>query len=644
MSQKLKSLLDQVPDECQPLLGRLLAASAEHSDLRDYLNTAISQLADHLRSAVVLTSAEGGQWHELATSGDSSTLPPEVLAEAADQAEPVSLGEWMAMPLELDPFATSVLAVQKTGSLNQDQFHGAAAALLAAGLDAQQRYQSARRLSRLETILEITQDWNRTREMEPLLNAMANAATRLLSAERASIFLWDRPRKTLVGRPALGVEGGELRIADDAGIVGQVVQTGQSRRIRSADASEVDRQVDQQLKFLTRNLVCVPLTTHAGQQLGAFEVLNKNEGEFSEEDEQALTELAAHASVALANTQQVQELVAAQDRLVDQAAAEIKLIGQSPAVEAMRGTITRVADTDLAVLVLGENGTGKEVACRMLHYLSRRRSEPFVAVNCAALTETLLESELFGHERGAFTDAYESRAGKFEVASGGTFFLDEIGDLSLGGQAKLLRVLEEKVVVRVGGTTTIETDVRVLAATNQDLGAMVREKSFREDLFFRLNVVTLEMPPLRERGEDIVLLAEHFLKQFCQKAGRRVPKLSAAASKRLMSHRWPGNIRELRNLAERLAYLLPDERLGHDIAATDLAFVFSPQAAAGGGIESDLPLSEATRRFQVDFIQQTIDSTHGNMSEAAVSLGLHRSNLYRKMHQLEMSTSDEDSD
>ena len=212
------------------------------------------------------------------------------------------------------------------------------------------------------------------------------------------------------------------------------------------------------------------------------------------------------------------------------------------------------------MLLLGENGTGKEVVARSIHFGSRRRKHPFIAVNCAALTETLLESELFGHEKGAFTDAHEARAGKFELASGGTLFLDEIGDMSLAGQAKLLRVLEEKTIVRVGGSKPIHTDVRVLAATNQKLAELVRAKRFREDLYFRLNVVTLELPPLRERGDDIMLLAEHFLQQFCRRAGRRVPKFTAAARKRLESHTWPGNVRELRNLMERLAYLSSGDR------------------------------------------------------------------------------------
>jgi Nif-specific regulatory protein len=291
-----------------------------------------------------------------------------------------------------------------------------------------------------------------------------------------------------------------------------------------------------------------------------------------------------------------------------------------------------VADTDLAILVLGENGTGKEVVASSIHYHSRRRNHPFVAVNCAALTETLLESELFGHEKGAFTDAREATAGKFEAADGGTLFLDEIGELSAAGQAKLLRVLEEKVVVRVGGTTPIYTDVRVIAATNRNLSEMVHERRFREDLFFRLNVVSLELPPLRNRGQDVLLLAEHFLEKFAARIGRTKPRLTDEARERLLRHAWPGNVRELRNLMERLAYLSPADA----IEAGDLEFILAPVQRGPSLVPFNLELTDATDRFQTEYIKQAIERHGGNMTDAAAALGLHRSNLYRKMRQLGM--------
>lgn len=283
------------------------------------------------------------------------------------------------------------------------------------------------------------------------------------------------------------------------------------------------------------------------------------------------------------------------------------------------------------MLLLGENGTGKEVVARSLHLQSRRCDQPFVAVNCAAIAETLLESELFGHQKGAFTDAVADRAGKFELASGGTLLLDEIGEMSLAGQAKLLRVLEDKVVVRVGGSTPIQTDVRVIAATNQELAKLVREKRFREDLYFRLTVVTLNLPPLRERSEDVIVLAQFFLDQFGHQIGRPPPALSEDARRRLLSHAWPGNVRELRNLMERIAYLTS----GSVIEESDLAFVLSPSSSGDvSQVPPNLTLSDATDLFQTRYIRQHIDSAAGNLAKAAERMGLHRSNLYRKMKQL----------
>jgi Nif-specific regulatory protein len=583
---------------------------------------------------------EQGNWQTLGESGRPRQLPHSLLADVLDRERPETSDVWIGLPLAPHTANSEVLALcfSRTGAraLPPTELLPLADALAEALAWARTNERSRRRIERLEAIAQIAGRWSQTGAMEPLLVQMAEAATRLLKADRASIFLWDRPNHVLVARPALGLKNNELRIPDDAGVVGQVVHTDQPRRIRASEGAEIDRQVDRSQNYLTRTLLCVPLHGSNGEILGAFEVINKLSGEFTVDDEQALAELAAHAAVALENTQQFEQLLSRHQHVVEQAAENVSLVGGSPAVEALRSTIARVANTDLAVLILGENGTGKEVVAQSIHYQSKRRAEPFVAVNCAALTETLLESELFGHEKGAFTDAHEARPGKFELAAGGTLFLDEIGDLSPGGQAKLLRVLEEKVVVRVGGSRPIHTDARVIAATNQDLAQMVREKRFRQDLYFRLNVVTLSLPPLRDRGDDIMLLAEYFLADFCHKAHRKQLKFSTAARNRLEGHSWPGNVRELRNLMERLAYLLPGER----IEADDLAFILSPAGDGPAVVGLNLPLSQATDQFQVEYIKRHIQRARGNMSEAAKRMGLHRSNLYRKMRQLGMPTAD----
>jgi len=504
---------------------------------------------------------------------------------------------------------------------------------------ASRRDHTRQQIARQTILLDIVAQWQQNLGLDALLVRLAEAAAKLLDAQRASIFLWDKQTHTLVGRPALGVSGSELRITDDSGIVGQVVHSGLPRRVDAdvaAEQREIDRRVDQRLKFETRSLLCVPLVGKTGDVFGAFEVLNKRGGSFTADDEQALVEIARHAAIALENTQEWDQLLAARRNVADQAEQRVRLIGECPAIQALRSTIEKVADTELSVLILGQNGTGKEVVPQLIHYKSRRGQEPLLAVNCAALTESLLESELFGHEKGAFTDARATHKGKFELAARGTLFLDEIGDMSLAGQAKLLRALEEKTIVRVGGSTPITTNTRIIAATNQDLVELVRQRRFREDLYFRLSVVTIDLPPLKDRGDDMLLLAEHFIKHFCAKARRRTPKFTAAAKKRLVAHLWPGNIRELRNLMERLAFLAPEDQ--DKIDAPDLAFILSPNTAPAGQISFDLPLADATREFQRDYIQRQIERLRGNMTAAAEQLGLQRSNLYRKMRQLGMES------
>ncbi|MBN1912528.1 MAG: sigma-54-dependent Fis family transcriptional regulator [Pirellulales bacterium] len=637
--------LGQVP-RLVPVAGELLRQANRADDRASFLEAGLPKLIEVAGAdfgAVVLGHA--GRWETLGQAGTAQSLPVDLLADALDAQAARNQGGWAVGPLYPRAQPAEALVLHAP-SLAPDDVRPAAEALgllLGECLDAigqrQQRLlHDQRRLRRLEAIVEIAQRWNQNREMHSLLADMAQAATRLLDADRASIFLWDRASRTLVGRPALGVDGGELRVPDNAGVVGRVLKSGAPCRAdASVEPELIDQKTDAKTGYQTRTLLCVPLRGSAGELFGAFELINKNIGSFTAEDEAALTELAAHAAVALENAQDRQQLLSTNRQIADAAAGEVRLIGQSPAIEALRSIIRRVADTDLAVLILGENGTGKEVVAQSIHYLSRRRDKPFVAVNCAAIPDTLAESELFGHEKGAFTDAQETRLGKFELAAEGTLFLDEIGDLSLGGQAKLLRVLEEKVLVRVGGSTPLSTDARVVAATNQNLAEMVREKRFRQDLFFRLNVVVVDLPPLRDRAEDVMLLAEHFLNDFCHKARRGVPSFSAAAVRRMESHRWPGNVRELRNLMERLAYLSTENQ----IEAEDLAFILSPR----GQTVADLPLADgdptlagATAEFQVRHITQAIDRAGGNVSQAATQLGLHRSNLYRKMRQLGMDT------
>jgi len=623
------------------LAMELLASANKADGPGGWLAAALPAIAAALAADyAVVAAADGGRWNALAETGPSRPLPGELLAEALDRETVRAQGPWAAGPLAPRTAQSEALLLrwpQMATAETVAAFESLLPIVREALAAVRVRHQQAGRISRLETILEIARQWSETREIEPLLIGMAEAATRLFHCDRASIFLWDRANRTLIGRPALGVKEGELRVPDDRGVVGRVLQSGQPARVDSATQPDaIDRQVDTQLRYRTRTLLCVPLHTRGGERLGVFELVNKLSGAFTPEDEAGLIELAAHAAVALENVQDRQRLLATNRQIVQQAAEGVRLIGQCPAIESLRAVVSRVAATDLAVLIGGENGTGKEVVAQSIHYQSRRRGQPFIALNCAAIPDSLAESELFGHEKGAFTDAREARPGKFELASGGTLFLDEIGDLSLNCQAKLLRVLEEKAMVRVGGSVPIATDARVLAATNQKLAEMVQQKRFREDLYFRLNIVTIELPPLRERGGDILLLAENFLADFCRRARRKQPELTAAARKRLNEHPWPGNVRELRNLMERLAYLGSGDR----IEAEDLAFILLPRASSAVVEDLGQNLSDATVRFQSDYIRRTIEQLGGNMSRVAEQLGLHRSNLYRKMNQLGMDVPD----
>lgn len=613
-----------------------------HASHADSPKTLLDATLPHVARAAgaetvaVVAVAEGAQ-QRIAESDRTEGLPWDLVAEVLDGEKGATAGKWAAVPLAPRAAGGHVLAARAGQSADVNRVLATIAALApvvndAIGVVRRQMVQRGR-IRQLETILEIANQWNQTRELGPLLEQMAQAATKLFAAERASIFLWNRPAHELIGRPALGVEGGELRVPDDRGVVGRVLQTGRPLRVDIArEPDAVDRQVDERTGFRTRTLLCVPLRGSRDDLFGAFELLNKQSGSFTADDEAGLTELAAHASVALENTRDREHLLLANRQITEQAAADVQFIGQSSAIDALRSIVARVADTDLAVLILGENGTGKEVVARSIHYGSRRRRQPFIAVNCAAIPDQLAESELFGHEKGAFTDAHEARAGKFELASGGTLLLDEIGELSLSGQAMLLRILEERTLVRVGGSRPIHTDARVLAATNQNLADMVRAKRFREDLYFRLNVVTIELPPLRERRGDVMLLAEHFLADFCRRARRPIPEFTPEARARLENHLWPGNVRELRNLMERIAYLSS----GNQVDVDELAFTLSPRGRDDSTVDAGLPLAEATTLFQTNYIQKAIELAGGNMSRAADQLGLHRSNLYRKMHQLGM--------
>jgi len=307
----------------------------------------------------------------------------------------------------------------------------------------------------------------------------------------------------------------------------------------------------------------------------------------------------------------------------DAAGADMDIVGDGPAVERMREQIRRVAPSNGRVLITGENGAGKELAALAIHALSKRAGAPFVKLNCAAIPKDLLESELFGYEKGAFTGATATKKGRLELADGGTLFLDEIGDLALDAQAKLLRALETGEIERLGGTRTAKVDVRLLAATNKDLAAAVKSGDFREDLYFRLNVLPVAVPPLRERKGDIGPLARHFLERFAEAEGRTPMKLSDDARELLEEYHWPGNVREMRNLMERAVVLVK----GDEATAADL----NPWLESPPEEGEDAGLKGKVARSEIDSIRRALDAADWNVTQAAAGLGIDRTNLHRKM-------------
>ena len=406
------------------------------------------------------------------------------------------------------------------------------------------------------------------------------------------------------------------------------------------------KRIRPELRIVVMSAQSTLMTAVKAAQRGAFEYLPKP---FD------LKELLSVVSRALA----APAAPAAEAPPPPDADERLPLIGRSVAMQDIYRIIARLTTADLTVMVNGESGTGKELVARALHDYGRRRGGPFVAINMAAIPRELIESELFGHERGAFTGATSRNQGRFEQAAGGTLFLDEIGDMPPEAQTRLLRVLQEGEFTTVGGRQPIKANVRIIAATHRDLRQLIRTGSFREDLFYRLNVVPIRLPPLRERVEDIPVLARHFLEKV-QQTGLPGKLLSEEATQRLQSHRWPGNVRELENLMRRLAALYPQEVISGEVVAGELAENASPEPCAPGGGEPE-GLAQAVERHIRQFlaasrdgmpmrdiydrviaeverplIQMTLASTKGNQIKAAAMLGLNRNTLRKKIRDLEI--------
>ena len=376
-----------------------------------------------------------------------------------------------------------------------------------------------------------------------------------------------------------------------------------------------------------RSLLCAPLLIR--ERVAGFIYLDSSNPatKLDEGHLQLLTAVSSIAAVAIDNVQQLERLQVENQRLHQEINLEHNMIGESPRMREVFRFIERIAPADATILIRGESGTGKELVAHAIHNNSERRDKPFVAINCAVLSETLLESELFGYEKGAFTGAVAQKRGRIEVANGGTLFLDEVGELTPATQAKLLRVLQERQFERVGGTRTIEVDVRIIAATNRNLEEAIKDGAFRQDLYYRLNVISLTLPALRERREDIPLLACHFVAKYSKKCKRLVSGISPETRECLLGYDWPGNVRELENAIERAVVLGNSDVIVPD----DLPETLLSVAPASRGAPS---FHEAVLEMKKQYVLRALEQTNSNYTEAAKLLGIHPTNLHRLIRTL----------
>ncbi len=476
----------------------------------------------------------------------------------------------------------------------------------------------------LLALVEASRLVNHDLNLNEVLNQVAHQAATVIGAEGASVLLFDEDRDELVFQTAIGPVGNQLqgeRIKADQGIAGQVARTG--RPVRVDDVRQNQNffpGIDAKTNVQTRGMLACPLIDR-GKVLGVVEVINAiDRDHFGDQD---LELLQVFANLVAASTRNAQTLdqVSRQNRGFREAMPAPMIIGQSKPIKRVLELCRKVAPSKATVLITGETGAGKELVARCVHDWSERADKPFIALNCAALTETLLESELFGHEKGAFTGAVERKLGRFELADGGTLFLDELGEMNAATQVKLLRVLQEQQYVRVGGTQTLVCDVRIVAATNRDLMEEVKEGHFREDLYYRINVFPIHVPPLRERVEDLPLLVDHFIKAVIPSLGVKPPKIADDAMAAMMQYGWPGNIRELRNVIERSTLLAGDA-----ITVDDLPPEVARNRSAAPA-EAVLPSESKLAGHERALILQALNDAGWNQSEAARQLGVSRDHL-----------------
>ncbi|MBC2694313.1 MAG: sigma 54-interacting transcriptional regulator [Desulfobacteraceae bacterium] len=505
----------------------------------------------------------------------------------------------------------------------------------------------------LTLLYEASASIHAIRDFDGMLKSILGKIKTVFRTEGASIALHDADRKEFYFIRTLeeernGKHAGmkEMRFSDHLGVAGWVLR--ENRPVLIQDTSKDDRffkGIDLQESFVTKSMICLPLRTRKGL-IGVIYALNKLEGEFTARETRLLEILSGTIAISIENARLYGELKDHASsleqenlRLKSQVQNRFNLqgiIGSGPAMRRVFALLDKVIDTTTSVLIQGETGTGKELIARAVHYNGCLKEKPFVAENCGALSENLLESELFGHVKGAFTGAITNKKGLFELAHGGTIFLDEISEMPVAMQVKLLRVLQEGQVRRVGGTQYINVDVRLIASTNRDLEEEAKKGNFREDLFYRVNVFPITLPPLRERREDISLLAAHFLKKLTKKQKRPSARLTPRALNLLSQYDWPGNVRELQNEIQRAMTLAGRDK---EIREKFLSEKINASSRSRISIqETECTLQEVTQQIEQQMVVEALEKTGGNRSQAARILGLTRQGLLNKIarYQIEL--------
>ena len=505
----------------------------------------------------------------------------------------------------------------------------------------------------LTLFYEIAISFHAIRDLDEMLRTILDKLKRLFSIQGASIAIHDPENKEFYFIHTVEPNRDprrllKMRFPDHLGVAGWVMRHLETVVIQDTSIDyRFFKGIDRQENFLTRSMICAPLKTRKGF-IGVLYALNKIEGEFTQKDKRLLEILSGPIAVSIENARLYGELISHVDALKTQnqlLKSQIRskynfreIVGSSPAMRRMFAMLERVVDTTTNVLIQGETGTGKELIAKVIHYNGPLKDGPFVAENCAAIPEGLLESELFGHVKGAFTNAVKDKKGLFELADGGTIFLDEIGEMPLHMQAKLLRVLQEKQIRPVGSNQYKKVDVRLIASTNKDLDQEVKKGRFRQDLFYRINVFQITSPPLRKRRSDIPILAEHFLKKFAKKFHKPIPKLSPKATDLLMRFHWPGNVRELENEMERAITMAGGEKIITEQHLSDKIRAIDSEKGSIIVSPSSGTLKEVIKEVEMKMIQEALLNTGGNRSKAARILGITRQGLLNKIvrYQIQM--------